>query len=141
MPSRSPSSAPKARRPYPGVVGHEPDVALARRQAEAVGRATAELRRVAPDTGAYLAESNFFEPDWQQAFWGANHPRLQAVKSLRPGRPVLRAPRCGQRERGAPTGSRGCFEGLWRSHAGHRPGIATRVQYAATETNQTRTHP
>jgi hypothetical protein len=36
---------------------------------------------VAPDTGAYLAESNFFEPDWQHAFWGANHARLQAVKS------------------------------------------------------------
>lgn len=66
---------------YPGVAGHEPDVALARRQADAVGRAAAELRRVAPDTGAYLAESNFFEPDWQQAFWGANHARLQAVKS------------------------------------------------------------
>lgn len=66
---------------YPGVAGHEPDVGLARRQAEAVGRAAAELRRVAPDTGAYLAESNFFEPDWQQAFWGANHARLQAVKS------------------------------------------------------------
>jgi FAD/FMN-containing dehydrogenase len=28
-----------------------------------------------------LAESNFFEPDWQQSFWGPNYPRLLAVKA------------------------------------------------------------
>ena len=40
-----------------------------------------ELRKLVPASGSYCSESNFFEPDWQQAFWGANHPRLQAVKS------------------------------------------------------------
>jgi len=28
-----------------------------------------------------MFRSPTFEPDWQQAFWGANHARLQAVKS------------------------------------------------------------
>ena len=28
-----------------------------------------------------MSESNFFESDWQRSFWGANYPRLQAVKA------------------------------------------------------------
>lgn len=66
---------------YPGIAGHEPDVGRARSRAKAVASAMAELRRVAGDSGAYLAESNYFEPRWQEAFWGANHPRLAAVKA------------------------------------------------------------
>ena len=65
---------------YPGVAGHEPDVALARRHAEATGRVTAELRRVVPAAGSYVSESDFFERDWQHAFWGSNYARLLAVK-------------------------------------------------------------
>ena len=30
--------------------------------------------------GAYVSESNFFEKDWQRAYWGGNYPRLAAVK-------------------------------------------------------------
>ena len=65
---------------YPGVPGHEPDVAAARQHALAIDRLMGELRRVQPEPGAYLCESNFFEVDWPRAFWGANHPRLQAAK-------------------------------------------------------------
>jgi FAD/FMN-containing dehydrogenase len=43
---------------------------------------TALLRSVAPDSGAYLNEADYFEPDWQQSFWGAaNYARLQQVKA------------------------------------------------------------
>lgn len=66
---------------YPGIAGHEPDIALGRRQSQALGRAMAELRKVVPEPGAYVSESNYFEPRWQQAFWGANHARLAAVKA------------------------------------------------------------
>lgn len=65
---------------HPGVAGHEPDAALARRQAAAIGRAMDALRQLVPQPGSYLAESNYFEPDWQRAFWGSNYPRLLAVK-------------------------------------------------------------
>jgi FAD/FMN-containing dehydrogenase len=30
--------------------------------------------------GAYVSESDFFQPAWQEAFWGANYARLLAVK-------------------------------------------------------------
>ena len=66
---------------YPGIAGHEPDVARGRLRAQAIGRAVAELRKVAPAGGAYVSESNYFEPDFQRQYWGTNYPRLQAVKA------------------------------------------------------------
>ena len=65
---------------YPGVVGHEPDTTLARTRAQAIARAMGALRQLVPEAASYLAESNYFEPDWQRAFWGAHYPRLRAVK-------------------------------------------------------------
>jgi len=65
---------------YPGIPGHEPDLALARREAGKIEQAMAELRKVVPDAGSYVSETNFFEPSWQQAFWGPNYPRLRSIK-------------------------------------------------------------
>lgn len=66
---------------YPGLRGHEPDLAAARKESDAVAQSMAELRKVAPNGGAYVSESNFFERDWQYAYWGSNYPKLQAVKA------------------------------------------------------------
>ena len=65
---------------YPRVAGHEPNVELARAHALAIRNATAALRKVVPDAGSYLSESDFFEANWQRAFWGENYARLLAVK-------------------------------------------------------------
>jgi FAD/FMN-containing dehydrogenase len=65
---------------YPGIPNHEPDVAKGRKGADAVHRAMNELRAVAPDGGAYVSESNFFESDFQHSYWGPNHARLAEVK-------------------------------------------------------------
>jgi hypothetical protein len=65
---------------YPGLPGHEPDMETARRQAHAVVKAADELREVAPDAGTYVAESSFFERDWQRAYWGPNYSKLQLLK-------------------------------------------------------------
>jgi len=65
---------------WPGLPGHEPDLAAARRDAVAVTKAMSELKKVAPGSGSYVAESDFFEPDWQTSYWGANYPKLLAIK-------------------------------------------------------------
>jgi FAD/FMN-containing dehydrogenase len=65
---------------YPGVAPQPPDLAEARRGRAAIGRAMAELAKVAPDAGSYVSESDYFLRDWQSAFWGSNHARLAAVK-------------------------------------------------------------
>ena len=65
---------------YPGVAGHEPVVDRARQEAQAIARAIGEIRKLVPKAAAYVSESNYFEPNWQEAFWGPNYPRLLAVK-------------------------------------------------------------
>ena len=53
----------------------------ARADAAAIRRAMAELRKVVPEAAAYVSESNFFEEQWQRAFWGENYARLLQVKA------------------------------------------------------------
>jgi FAD/FMN-containing dehydrogenase len=59
---------------------HEPDLMAARRDAGAINRAMNELMKVVTKPGSYVSESNFFEGDGQDAFWGSNYARLLAVK-------------------------------------------------------------
>lgn len=65
---------------YPGIPGHEPDVATARQQAGAIEAAMNEMRKLLPSVGSYVSESNFFDEAWRDSFWGPNYPRLLAVK-------------------------------------------------------------
>ena len=65
---------------YPGVRGHEPDVTAARKSRDQIHRSMNELRVLAPNGGAYVSESNFFEDDWQHSYWDSNYSRLASVK-------------------------------------------------------------
>ncbi|MEO8545398.1 MAG: FAD-binding oxidoreductase [Burkholderiaceae bacterium] len=65
---------------YPGVRGHEPDIDAARRHAKGLRKTMDALRQHVPVVGAYVSESDYFEPKWQQAFWGANYLRLLNAK-------------------------------------------------------------
>jgi FAD/FMN-containing dehydrogenase len=65
---------------YPGVSGHEPDVAAGRRGANRVHRCMNELRAIARNGGSYVSESSYFESDYQHSYWGSNYPRLVAMK-------------------------------------------------------------
>jgi FAD/FMN-containing dehydrogenase len=65
---------------YPGIPGHKPDDAAGRKSAGHIRQCMEELRAVAPDGGAYVSESNFFQRDWQRAYWRNNYPRLTAAK-------------------------------------------------------------
>ena len=80
MLSHSPSAGLKAHRLIPALPVTSPTLATARKEAEAIGKAMEELRKLAPHAGSYVAESDFFEAAWQESFWGSNYARLLAVK-------------------------------------------------------------
>lgn len=65
---------------FADIPGHSPDIPKGRAQAQRVAAAMSELRRVIPNAGSYVSESNYFEVDWQRSFWGANYSRLLSVK-------------------------------------------------------------
>jgi FAD/FMN-containing dehydrogenase len=65
---------------YPGVPGHEPDAAAARTKVEAVDKSMDAILKLLPRVGSYVWETDYFQPHWQEAFWGENYTRLLAVK-------------------------------------------------------------
>jgi hypothetical protein len=65
---------------YPGIPGHEPSVEEGTKAAARIARCMNELRKVAPNGGAYVSESNYFEKGFQQAYWGDNYARLAEIK-------------------------------------------------------------
>jgi len=72
------ASAQRAR--YPGIAGHEPDLEAGRKSAAPAIEAIGIIRDATPGAGTYAAEADYFEPDWQQAFWGPNYDRLLSIK-------------------------------------------------------------
>jgi len=65
---------------YPGVRGLEPDVAAGRKSRTEIHKCVNELRALVPNGGAYVSESDFFQQDWQHAYWGSHYARLATVK-------------------------------------------------------------
>jgi FAD/FMN-containing dehydrogenase len=65
----------------PPMPGKPFDAVAAHAHARAVDEATAELRKFVPNPASYVSESNYFNPAWEQAFWGSNFRKLRAVKA------------------------------------------------------------
>ena len=60
--------------------GAQPFVSFAQARAARVQAAMKALRAAAPDTGAYVNECDYFQPDWQRAFWGPHYALLLRIK-------------------------------------------------------------
>jgi hypothetical protein len=65
---------------YPELNRSEPNLTMAREDAFNISTAMAALRAVVKDHGSYVSESDFFNKNWQQEFWGNNYRRLIAIK-------------------------------------------------------------
>jgi FAD/FMN-containing dehydrogenase len=65
---------------FPGMPGAKVDKGRARRAAAGIRRAMEALLKAAPDAGAYLSESDYFQSRWQDAYWGSNYARLARIK-------------------------------------------------------------
>jgi FAD/FMN-containing dehydrogenase len=66
---------------YPGEPRPALDLNAAHADARAIDAAAAALHQLVPQSGSYVSESNFFNANWQRAFWGEHYARLRAVKS------------------------------------------------------------
>jgi FAD/FMN-containing dehydrogenase len=65
---------------FPGMPGAKADPARARKRAAGIRAAMDALLKAAPDAGAYVSESDYFQQRWQEAYWGGNYARLAGVK-------------------------------------------------------------
>lgn len=65
---------------YPGLQRPVMDVAAANEDARKISSASAQLRKIVPNAGSYVSESNYFNSEWQRAYWGRNYERLRSVK-------------------------------------------------------------
>jgi FAD/FMN-containing dehydrogenase len=65
---------------YPGIPGHEPNVALGREEARVVAAAMAPLKALGERPTSYVLETDYFQADWQTSFWGDHYARLTQVK-------------------------------------------------------------
>ena len=66
---------------YPGFKREPLDMARAREKARGIDLAAVELRKIAPHSGSYVNECSFFNPSWQQEFWGKNYLKLRSIKT------------------------------------------------------------
>src|SRR5260370_809558 len=73
---------PSMLRQVPGLVIADDSeaAAAARSQAAAVEATMNEIRKLLRRVASYVWETDTFQPDWQDAFWGENYARLRAVK-------------------------------------------------------------
>ena len=65
----------------PGMSGHEPDMMDARKSAKTMRSAFEQLKKMVPLNGSYVSESDYFDENWQENFWGSNYQKLLAVKN------------------------------------------------------------
>jgi FAD/FMN-containing dehydrogenase len=56
-------------------------LSAARKNAGAIRNSMDELRKIVPEAGSYVSESNFFNQSWQQSFWGSNYAKLREIKT------------------------------------------------------------
>lgn len=63
-----------------GVKGREPNYKVAQTAVNTISVAMKELIDLAPNSGTYANEADYFQKNWQQDFWGDNYSRLLSIK-------------------------------------------------------------
>lgn len=65
---------------FPGLARPTMNLEAAHKNKRDIDLAAAELRRVVPNAGSYVSESNYFNRGWQEAYWGVNYSKLRDIK-------------------------------------------------------------
>ncbi len=65
---------------FPDTPGHEPNVTTGRASAANIHASVNALQDLVPNGGAYVSESDYFQRNYADAYWGSNAARLATVK-------------------------------------------------------------
>lgn len=65
---------------FQGMTNQKIKPQKARANAVSIRKSMNEILKLVPNAGAYVSESDYFQSNWQTAYWGKNYPRLEAVK-------------------------------------------------------------
>ncbi|MCW8445337.1 FAD-dependent oxidoreductase [Fluoribacter gormanii] len=65
---------------YANIAGHKPDLIKAKEAIKQANKAMALLQTLAPHSGTYPNEADYFIKNWQSALWGSNYPKLLHIK-------------------------------------------------------------
>lgn len=65
---------------FQGMTNQKIKPQKARANAVRIRKSMNEILKLVPNAGAYVSESDYFQSNWQTAYWGKNYPRLEAVK-------------------------------------------------------------
>ncbi len=57
------------------------DTNIAEKRAQSVNKAINIIRQITPNGGSYANEADYFEPNWQESFWGDHYSKLLAIKA------------------------------------------------------------
>ena len=70
----------QSRNVFPNLKDHEPSIQEGLKALQKVNAAAKVIADIAPNSGAYSNEADYFQPNWQQAFWGEHYPKLLEIK-------------------------------------------------------------
>jgi len=65
---------------FPSIKGKEINEATVSKIVKNYQDAFQLFKDITPNAGTYLNEADYFEKDWQNAFWGGNYKRLYSIK-------------------------------------------------------------
>lgn len=65
---------------YANVNDFALDVKKAKKTINKINKAMYAFKKLAPNAGTYANEADYFEPNWQQAFFGKYYPKLLEIK-------------------------------------------------------------
>ncbi|HEY4832775.1 MAG TPA: BBE domain-containing protein, partial [Waddliaceae bacterium] len=65
---------------FPGLNSYAVNESEAREQIRKVSAAMKIITDATPESGSYLNEADYFQKNWQHAFWGKHYPRLLKIK-------------------------------------------------------------
>ncbi len=65
---------------YKGITGKGPNIQAVKKSIKSINKAMELITAITPNAGTYVNETNYFQKNWQNDFWGSHYARLLKKK-------------------------------------------------------------